>query len=113
MNAKETLKKIKTTAKKHKGKLAIGGAILFAGGCAFYCYKLRKVPAKFLEEMKDKFSTVEGNGPVWEKIKGCFMDIQMKPGDVWLIEAGIKDDATKRTITFIDNSDNPAATMIF
>lgn len=108
---KETTEKGKELVKKHAVKLEVAGAILVLGGTAYVAYKTHRdlnLRNAELEAQGKKIlgafagtTTIEGTGPIWDKLKELFSTIDMEPHEIWMVEAN---EAGKKLIARIPNS---------
>ena len=99
----------KDFAKKH-AKVVLGTTIVVLGTTAFAAFyaKNHKVAlerraeleasGKKILEIFGNGETIEGSGPIWDKLKEIFSDVVMDSGDVWMVEAN---DVGDKLISFI------------
>lgn len=108
-NFKQKLSNVKIYVKEHKKDFVMLGIGLAVGTATIvFTYKLhlegmaqrseleaegKKILKTFLNQ-----TTIEGSGPIWDKLRDIFKNETMKPGDIWMIEA---DDIGKKVIAHI------------
>lgn len=95
--------------KKHT-KVVVGTTIVVLGTTAFAVFyaknhKIARARRAELEASGKKIleifgngETIEGSGPIWDKLKEVFSDVTMDSGDVWMVEAN---DVGDKLISFI------------
>lgn len=109
LDVKQKLAGAKDFAKKHT-KTVLGTTIVVLGTTAvavFYAKNHKIALARRAEleasgkkilEIFGNSETVEGSGPIWDKLKEIFSGVSMDPGDVWMVEAN---DVGDKLISFI------------
>ncbi len=112
---KEKLNKTKEVIKKYEPAILAGGVILMLGGGYLYFKHLDKNALDEIGKLTNRYKTIEGSGPVWEKIRALFTEINMEPGECWMIEAGTGEDIGKKIIERIPGIElnAPCEAMIF
>lgn len=109
LDIKQRFAGVKDFAKKH-AKAVVGTTIVVLGTTAFAVFyaknhkialarraELEANGKKILETFWNS-ETVEGSGPIWEKLREIFSGVSMNPGDVWMVEAN---DVGDKLISFI------------
>lgn len=96
-----------------KHKTAILGATTVAGtaALAIFYYKNHKIAlvrraeleaeGKRILDIFGNSETIEGSGPIWDKLKEIFSGVEMEPGDTWMVETN---DVGDKLISFIGDS---------
>lgn len=112
LDVKQKLAGAKDFAKKHT-KAVVGTTIVVLGTTAvamFYAknHKIALARRAELEASGKKIlkifgnsETIEGSGPIWDKLREIFSGVSMDPGDVWMVEAN---DVGDKLISFIGAS---------
>lgn len=109
LSIKQKLAGAKDFTKKH-AKAVLGTTIVVVGATAFAVFyaKNHKVAlarraeleasGKKILEIFGNGEIIEGSGPIWDKLKEIFSDVELDPGDVWMVEAN---DVGDKLISFI------------
>lgn len=109
LDIKQKFAEAKDFAKKH-AKAVVGTTVVVLGTTAFVVFYAKnhkialarraelEASGKKILEIFGNGETIEGSGPIWDKLKEIFSGVSMDAGDVWMVEAN---DVGDKLISFI------------
>lgn len=95
---------------KRHAKAVVGTTIVVLGTTAFAVFYAKnhkialarraelEASGKKILEIFGNGETIEGSGPIWDKLREIFSGVSMDPDDVWMVEAN---DVGDKFISFI------------
>lgn len=98
LDIKQKFAEARSFVKKH-AKAAVGTTFVVLGTTAFAVFYAKnhkaaiarraelEVSEKKILEVFGNSETIEGSGPIWDKLREIFSGVSMDPGDVWMVEA--------------------------